>query len=180
MTTVSPLTPAASADASSLLKVGELAERTGKTNRALRFYEELGLLRPNRRTKGGFRLYDASAVVRIHWIDRLQELGFSLSEIRDFMSALVAEESGPAAMDQLREFYAAKLVETQEAVARLQTLATELSESLDYLNSCRACAPATPRSACPTCNTTAHVGTEAPPLVAAVHGAPIGREKSHV
>ena len=152
----------------SLLKVGELADRTGKTNRALRFYEELDLLKPARRTKGGFRLYDPSAVVRIHWIDRLQELGFSLSEIRDFMSSLREQDSGPAAMDHLRAFYARKLIETRQAVARLQVLEGELTDSLAYLHSCQSCAPATPRSACPSCDTTEHSGA-VPKMVAAVH-----------
>ena len=41
----------------SLLKVGELARRTGKTARAIHLYEELGLLTPAVRSKGGFRLY---------------------------------------------------------------------------------------------------------------------------
>ncbi len=39
------------------LRIGELARRTGKTNRTLHFYEELGLLAPMSRTKGGFRIY---------------------------------------------------------------------------------------------------------------------------
>ena len=46
-----------SADSLSLLKVGELAKRTGKTVRAIHLYEELGLLAPAVRSKGGFRLY---------------------------------------------------------------------------------------------------------------------------
>lgn len=151
-----------------LLRVGELADRTGKTNRALRFYEELGLLRPARRTKGGFRLYDPSAVVRVHWIDRLQELGFALSEIRDFMDSLREHDTGPAAMHQLRMFYSQKLVETREAVVRLQGLEGELADSLAYLQSCRTCTPGTPRSACPSCWET-HRDAAVPAMVAAVH-----------
>ena len=40
-----------------LLRIGDLAEKTGKTKRALRLYEEMGLLVPSDRTSGGFRLY---------------------------------------------------------------------------------------------------------------------------
>jgi hypothetical protein len=43
------------ADAS--LQIGEVAERTGVTQRTLRFYEEKGLLKPPSRLDGGFRLY---------------------------------------------------------------------------------------------------------------------------
>ena len=152
-----------------LLKVGELAERTGKTNRALRFYEEMDLLSPATRTQGGFRLYDSNAVIRIHWIDRLQELGFSLADIRDFLSALRDDDTGPAAMDRLRGFYAQKLIETRRSIARLESLKSEIVESLAYLHSCQSCAPATPRSACPACSSTARDGESVPRLVAALH-----------
>ena len=151
------------------MRVGELAERTGKTVRALRFYEELGLLEPAGRTKGGFREYDSGALVRIHWIDRLQELGFSLRDIRDFLSNLKDEDHGPAAMSQLRAFYARKVIDTRQSIQRLQSLERELQDSLLYLQGCETCAPVTPRSACRTCDDTDRHDAEPPPLVAAVH-----------
>ncbi len=152
-----------------LLRVGQLADQSGKTVRAIRFYEELGLLEPAQRTKGGFRQYDGSALIRIHWIDRLQELDFSLREIRSFLSTLQAEDNGPAAMSQLRAFYGKKLIETRKALSRLQSLEAELQESLTYLQGCQTCAPITPRSACRACDEDEHHDTEPPALVAAVH-----------
>ena len=53
-----------SAEKLNLLKVGELAKQTGKTVRAVHLYEELGLLAPAVRSKGGFRLYHPRAAVR--------------------------------------------------------------------------------------------------------------------
>jgi len=152
-----------------LLRVGELAEQTGKTRRAIRFYEELGLLVPARRTKGGFRQYDGTALVRIHWIDRLQELGFSLPEIGEFLSALREQDHGPAAMDELRAFYARKMLETRQAIRRMQALESELQDSLRYLSACTSCAPETLRAACRTCDDEAHGEGPQPALVAAVH-----------
>lgn len=152
-----------------LLKVGQVAERAGKTVRAIRFYEELGLLEPTERTKGGFRKYDGSALIRIYWIDRLQELGFSLRDIREFLSTLQGEDSGPAAMNQLRAFYSKKLIETRQAIRRLEGLSSELQDSLTYLQGCQTCAPVTPRSACRSCDEDEHQDTETPVLVAAVH-----------
>lgn len=154
--------------ADTTLRVGQLAEQSGKTVRAIHFYEELGLLTPVGRTKGGFRIYEQDALLRIQWIDRLQELGFSLPEIRDFLGDLRAEGSGPAAMHRLRSFYARKLQETQAALARLQSLEAELKESVRYLETCRVCAPDTARAACRTCDEH-HLPGQAPPLVAAVH-----------
>lgn len=162
--------PSPSDEGPALLKVGELAREVGKTVRAIRFYEELGLLQPAHRTAGGFRQYDNNARIRIHWIERLQDLGFSLTDIRDFLSALQDEESGPRAMDQLRTFYARKLLETRASVARLKALEGELQESLLYLSTCQSCSPETIRAACRSCDDEAHRDVPTPRLVLAVQG----------
>lgn len=156
----------------SRMRIGELAERSGRTVRTLHFYEELGLLQPAARTKGGFREYDEYALTRIDWISRLQDLGFSLPEIKQFLQGLHDRPTAPAMMNDLREFYARKLTETRAAVARLQKLEVELRHSLDYLNGCRTCAPVTPQGACRTCNEDEHLGQAPPPLVAAVTPSP--------
>jgi len=155
--------------AAQTLKIGELARRTGKTNRTLHFYEELGLLVPTKRTKGGFRLYSEQAVLRIKWIERLQELGFSLQKISGFLGDLKSEDTGPASMDRLREFYAAKVYETRAAMKRLAALEHDLQQSLMYLDGCRSCDPITHRSVCGDCNEAQHVGVAVPEMVAAVH-----------
>ena len=86
-----------SADQLILLKVGELAKRAGKTVRAVHLYEELGLLAPAVRSKGGFRLYHGRAVTRLEWISKLQDLGFSLTEIKAFLRDWEHSETGPKA-----------------------------------------------------------------------------------
>ncbi len=47
-----------------LLRIGQLAELCNKTTRALHLYEELGLLKPVIRSRGGFRLYSQTAIER--------------------------------------------------------------------------------------------------------------------
>jgi DNA-binding transcriptional MerR regulator len=70
------------------LQIGEVAERTGVTQRTLRFYEEKGLLKPPSRMDGGFRLYSEEDVKRVQKIRRLQELlGTSLAEIKEMVDA---------------------------------------------------------------------------------------------
>jgi DNA-binding transcriptional MerR regulator len=70
------------------LQIGEVAERTGVTQRALRFYEEKGLLKPPTRMEGGFRLYSEEDVRRVEQIKRLQKLlGFTLAEIKEMAEA---------------------------------------------------------------------------------------------
>lgn len=68
-------------------KVGELAERTGLSVRALHHYEEIGLLVPSGRTESGHRLYAEEDVMRLQQIASLRSLGFSLAEIREFLDA---------------------------------------------------------------------------------------------
>jgi DNA-binding transcriptional MerR regulator len=152
------------ADRLSLLKIGELARRTGKTVRAIHLYEELGLLTPAVRSKGGFRLYPSSTTGRIEWIQKLQDMGFSLTEIKAFLR--VWEESGtaPEAMETVREIFKDKLRETRETIARLTRLADELGESLTYLESCRSCEPVHSQQECGTCEIHGHEG-KAPLLV---------------
>ena len=70
------------------LQIGEVAERTGVTQRTLRFYEEKGLLRPPTRMDGGFRLYSEDDVKRVGHIRQLQNLlGVTLAEIKEMVDA---------------------------------------------------------------------------------------------
>ena len=163
-----PAAPRTDADVGQRHRIGDLARRTGKTIRTLHFYEEMGLLTPVERTKGGFRLYGRDAQARIHWIERLKELGFSLAEIREFLDRLRDEDSAPATMASLRVFYHEKLKDTRSAIARLRSLERELNESLAYLDSCTGCAPGTGLGSCRAC-AGSHQGALPPPLVAAIH-----------
>jgi MerR family transcriptional regulator, copper efflux regulator len=148
----------------SLLKVGELAKRTGKTVRAIHLYEELGLIAPAVRSKGGFRLYHDKAAKRIDWIQKLQDLGFSLTEIKAFLRDWEQSNTAPKAMDRVREIFSDKLRETQETVARLQRLVGDLTETLAYMDSCRSCEPTHNQTECGTCGIHGH-GGQAPLLV---------------
>jgi DNA-binding transcriptional MerR regulator len=70
------------------LQIGEVADRTGVTQRTLRFYEERGLLKPPSRMEGGFRLYSEDDVARVEQIKRLQSLlGLTLAEIKEMVEA---------------------------------------------------------------------------------------------
>jgi MerR family transcriptional regulator, repressor of the yfmOP operon len=81
------------ADVAATLQIGEVAERTGVTQRTLRFYEEKGLLQPPSRLDGGFRLYSEQDVVRVERIKRLQTLlGFTLADIKEMVEAEEVKE----------------------------------------------------------------------------------------
>ncbi len=65
------------------MKVGELAKQTGVSVRTLHYYDEIGLLKPSSHTEAGYRLYTAGDIARLQQIKSLQQLGFSLEEIRE-------------------------------------------------------------------------------------------------
>jgi DNA-binding transcriptional MerR regulator len=66
-----------------LWRIGEVAKLTGVTTRTLRYWEELGLLRPSNHSQNGERLYVAADLSRVTRIRKLQDLlGLSLAEVQ--------------------------------------------------------------------------------------------------
>lgn len=149
-----------------LLRIGELARAVGKTVRAIHLYEELGLLTPVQRTQGGFRLYTEDAVGRINWIQKLQAIGFSLTEIQGFARQFESADSGRSAAGRVREVFQAKLAEVRNQLTQLQVVENDLVEALDYLESCQSCAPSYSPHECSSCGHEGHAAGDAPDLFA--------------
>src|ERR1700704_1458273 len=65
-----------------LLRIQEVSAETGLTTRTIRYYEELGLLKPAARSEGSYRLFDPDDLERLRFIKGLRDdAGFSLAEI---------------------------------------------------------------------------------------------------
>lgn len=62
---------------------GEIAKKAGVTQKAVRLYDEKGLLKPSDYSEGNYRLYDKEALQVLEKIVALKQIGFSLEEIRD-------------------------------------------------------------------------------------------------
>lgn len=155
----------------SLLKIGDLARKSGKSVRALHLYEELRLLQPVSRTAGGFRLFHEEVLQRIHWIGMLQEAGMSLHQIQDLLHSWWNQADGPQAMERLRQVFAQKLEESRAQARKYEMLAGELESSIHYLETCRSCHPAPAVSACATCPMDRDAEVQ-PALVAGLHRHP--------
>ena len=161
--------PAVATDDDKLIQVGDIAKLSGKTVRAIHHYEELGLLRPHARSKGRYRLYDAGAVARVRWINKMHDLGLSLPPIQEIVRTWEAAASAPSAMAQVRATYMKKLEETRAQIEHLKTLERELFASIRYLDTCDTCDPAEIVQACASCHV--HEKDQAQPeLVAGIHG----------
>lgn len=68
------------------MKINEVAKLTGVTVRTLHYYDEIGLLKPNKVTESGYRLYNEDALSKLQQILFFKELEFSLNEIKDIIT----------------------------------------------------------------------------------------------
>jgi DNA-binding transcriptional MerR regulator len=105
------------------LTIGELAERTGTATSALRYYEDVGLLSPSARVSG-HRRYDESAVAVVGVILVLQEVGFTLAEVKTLLAARVD------APDTWRKLTEAKVRELDDRIAKATAAKIALKHSL--------------------------------------------------
>lgn len=111
------------------MRIRELAVQAETTTRALRYYEEQGLL-PAGRSANGYRVYDERHVRLVREIRSLQAAGFSLEDVRPFVECLLAgHESGddcPASV----EVYRRKLAFLERHIAELRGVRDWLSDRL--------------------------------------------------
>jgi MerR family redox-sensitive transcriptional activator SoxR len=107
------------------MKIGELANRTGLNASAIRYYERMGLLAPPHRT-GGQRRYSAESIHRVLLIRFAGDMGFTLAEIKIFLSGL--RENSPVG-PRWRKLAQRKVKEAQRTIEcslRLKSLCQHL------------------------------------------------------
>src|SRR6266568_8786413 len=109
------------------LQIGQVAEKTGLTVDAIRFYEKAGLLPRPVRTEGGYRLYHQREVADLEFIQRAQQLGFSLREIRELFSI---QRHPQEVCVHVRDLIAQKLAVVRGKIAELQSLEAGLAQAL--------------------------------------------------
>jgi DNA-binding transcriptional MerR regulator len=112
------------------MRIGELASTVGITTKALRYYEERGLLEAPRRTNG-YREYDESHLRVVREIQTLREMGFALEDTRPFVDCLRAgHEEGDACPDAVA-MYRRKIAEVEAYLRQLTVVRDELRVKLD-------------------------------------------------
>lgn len=126
--------PISASDLASMLTIGDMARRYGLTLRALRFYEDRGLINPLRH--GTTRFYDDAACRRIEVILRGKHLGYTLTSI----AAMLAR--GDDASD-----LGADAGEVAAQIDRLERKRTELDLAIAELRAAQARAGANPTAA---------------------------------
>lgn len=76
-----------------LLQIGEAAESVGLSLRTVRYWEELGLVEPEARSKGGFRLYSETDLSRLLVVKAMKPLGLTLEEMRELLELIDAAKA---------------------------------------------------------------------------------------
>lgn len=114
------------------MQIGHIAKQTGVSIDAIRFYERNRLLAAPKRSEGGFRLYSADDLAAVQFIRSLQRLGFSLNEIREFLSLRVNDLR---ACSEVRKMLDGKLKDIHAKRVALAKLEDELKAALTKCNS---------------------------------------------
>ncbi|OMQ25658.1 MerR family transcriptional regulator [Serratia oryzae] len=108
-----------------LLKVGELARRSGMTVRTLHYYDSIGLLIPSARSDAGYRLYNRADITRLHHIQALRRMGVTLAEIAALLAR--SELSLPAVIAQQIAMLDRQLAQITALRGRLQHMHAQLA-----------------------------------------------------
>src|SRR4051812_16390402 len=106
------------------LRIGDVAERGGVNLQTIRYYERERLLPEPPRLASGYRMFPESAVRRVRFIKRAQELGFSLAEIRELLSL---RENADAGAQDMRERARAKIADIEEKMRSLRAMKNALN-----------------------------------------------------
>jgi len=109
------------------LQIGQVAHKTGLSVDAIRFYEKSGLLPRPPRTQGGYRLYQEREIADLEFIQKAQQLGFSLNEIRELFSI---QRHPHEVCGHVRDLIAQKLGSVRAKITELQRMETELAGAL--------------------------------------------------
>lgn len=110
--------------------IGEVRRRTGMTNRAIRFYEDKGLI-VSQRDDRGQRRYDRTTVERLIYIGLARQAGLQISEIRDLLTVGDREGEGSMAA-RTQDLYRARLIDLEAQRMAVERSAEALGFSLQH------------------------------------------------
>lgn len=127
-------------------KIDEVTKQIGVTKRTLRYYEEIGLIKPPIRTEGNMRLYSSDDVRDIKKILEAREvLGFSLTELQHFISLKEEmeqayeeeDEQAPIHADKLHSLLKSQVGMLTEKMERMESFRQDLQRMLVEIDKLR-------------------------------------------
>jgi len=113
------------------MNIGEIAKRSDLPTKTVRYYADVGLVKPSGRTQAGYRTYDDKTLSKLIFVRRARAMGFSVGQCRKLLS-LYEDQSRTSA--EVRSIAKKHLVEIDAKLLELQKLQKELSM---LVNCCR-------------------------------------------
>jgi Cu(I)-responsive transcriptional regulator len=107
------------------MNIGEASDRSGLPAKTIRYYEDIGLIRPER-GGNGYRDYDISDVHKLRFLQRSRGLGFSVEECRQLLA--LYEDKSRASAD-VKDIAQTKLTEIDQKIREMM----ELRRTLEHL-----------------------------------------------
>lgn len=111
-----------------MMKISELAARTGLTSHTIRFYEKHGLISASERSAAGYRYYNAADVRRAEFVKTARNIGFSLEDIGQLLSIRLDKQSHSC--QEVTDITRHKLDEVNDKLAELQSMQRTLERLL--------------------------------------------------
>lgn len=106
-------------------QIGEIAKKCNVNKETLRYYERKGLIPEPDRTDSGYRIYTEDIIDRLNFIKRMQELGFSLMEIKKLLG--VVDKDDIRCLD-MHEFVVQKIEDVQKMIRDLRKIEIMLED----------------------------------------------------
>lgn len=122
-----------------LLTTGDMARLTGNTLRTVRFYEEAGILRPDRRSAGGHRLFSQRELERLQFISDMRAASLSLDEIRSLLELKEKSDNGQQAAESAVTALDEQIATIKDKIEVFTRLQIELVRARELLDKCRDC-----------------------------------------
>jgi DNA-binding transcriptional MerR regulator len=110
--------------------IGKAAKVAGVTVDTIRFYQRLGLIKSAGRSVGGYRLFDEEQIRDLTFVRHAQELGFSLTEIKELLTLRQKHH----ACSEVQSMLQRKVRDVQEKINSLSRLEAELAVALRNCN----------------------------------------------
>lgn len=101
------------------LTIGQLAKESGVRTDTIRYYEQLGLIHPEGRSKAGYRLYSEDSIRLVQFVRRSKDLGFKLAEVKTLLSLKASET---ATCQDMLERTDEKLDEARQNIKQLNKM----------------------------------------------------------
>ena len=105
------------------MNIGEVAERAGLPPKTIRYYEDIGLIRPLR-SDNGYRAFQAKDLHKLAFLGRARALGFSIEDCRNLLALYDDSTRESAQVKQIAEHH---LTQIDEKIAQLQSMRNTLA-----------------------------------------------------